>query len=170
MRIEVAGYPMILFTLFACMGNGTTRDQQRYLDRLKVPSLTYKEKQFVYLLSKSGCQDVFLDIPSPGYTAKGHSTYIVKAKLLCNLTETNKDSIIRLSDSLALALYSNIIEDSIIVEFGAIRTDFSVEHSDIKRWHNILFREHPKKCLSKLAGFSVVQKADGSFERHKARN
>lgn len=154
-----------IMLLQSCMGNGTTREQQEYLDNLVDPIPTIKEDNFVNSLKDMGYFNVTLDIPIVGLVGKGSSSYIISMDCPFNLTETNKDSVIQANVDIAHELYTKVIEDSIIVEFGELNVEFTVEHSDIKKWHHILVRTYAKSTLEGWGSFKVVEDGNGKFKR-----
>lgn len=157
----------IIILVSGCLDNGTTTQQRKYLENLQSTSLTNAEVSYLNSLERKGYKDINVHVPISGYKCQGCSSYILKMKAPFSLTKDNKDSIIALSNDIALDLYSSVIEDSIIIELGMIRIEFSVLKSEIESWHYILVREHKKKDLAKAANFKVMEIDKGVFIRKK---
>jgi hypothetical protein len=164
--IVVFGFLIVLYSNLPG-GDGTNPGQQKYLDSLKPPKPTSKEKEYMQRLQKRGFENVKFDIPIIGEYGKGRSDYKIELQCLFNLTEENKDSVIDLNEKIAREMYTSVISDSVIEDFGMLQIAFKIPESRIQitKWHDILVRKYSKFTLEKWCGFKVVKRSPNKFER-----
>jgi|GEM_PF-5084678 len=134
---------------------------------IPIPVPTQKEKNYIDTLESRGFSNVELIIPVIGFKGYGMATYTVKLDCPFNLTESNKDSVIKVSDAIADELYSSVIEDSIIYDCNELFIQFSVKHSAIKKDIPILWQHYTKPSLERWNRFKVVKISPDKFQRQK---
>ncbi len=160
-------YCSIVVFITSCIGDGKTASQREYLKNLKDNPLTNKELNFQDSLKKMNYTNIKFDAPIIGYVCQGCSSYIVQMDCPFDLLEKNKDSVRQINLDMAKFLYSSVIEDSIIYDFGEIRIEYNVAKSEIKDSKKYLEGSYSKGLLEKTAGFKVIESNKGTFERVK---
>lgn len=160
-------YCSIVLFITSCIGDGKTNSQREYLKNLTHYPLTNKELNFQDSLKKMNYTNIKFDAPIIGYVCQGCSSYIVQMDCPFELSEKNKDSVKQINLEMAKFLYSNVIEDSVIYDFGEIRIEYTVEKSEIKDSEKYIKGSYSKKSLEKIVGFKIVESNNGIFKRVK---
>jgi hypothetical protein len=160
------GILMISLLTTGCMGDGTTPSQRYYLDHLKPNKPTAKELNFAKSLVKQGYSEIDFDIPIIGEVGVGASIYTIEMNCPFVLTEQNKDSVIGVTKEIANELYTKVIEDSTIYEFGDVDITFNLHYKTPTTSRFVSFyRMYPKTTLEEWGGFKVVKDGKGGFKR-----
>jgi hypothetical protein len=157
-------YLVIAFVFQSCKWGDNSDIWERTLFE---PIPTQKEKNFIAHLDTIGYRNIELGIPVIGYKYRGGSSYIVYLDGPFELTESNRDSINDLTKNIALDLYNNVIEDSLIYDFGKVKINLSLNYVNppIKKRFVCYQKEYPKDSLEVWSGFKVVTDGKGGFNR-----
>lgn len=158
-QMNIIAYSVsISILLSSCLTVG-----KEYMGNLKPTPPSQKELRFIDSLKREGFSNVKLDIPIPTYTGKGYAFYCIDMKPPFLYDWTKRDSIRLVMREIANKLYSQIIEDSIIIEFRSISVTLHTKSTNGER-KDIAY-DYEKNELELNNGFRVVQDSLSTYRR-----
>jgi hypothetical protein len=152
----------LLVTLASCLNNGQCDD----CGQIPMPKPSQKELAYIDTLKERGLKNIKLIIPLIGEYGYGRNYYAMELDCPFELKHQNTDSIIAVRNEIADELYSNIIEDSIIMDCYEIDLRFNFQKKEFDPYKNDNLTDGIKiSVLEKRNGFRVVKVGKNKFKR-----
>lgn len=165
MKIKLLFTLLIIILVQSC-GWGMTDTQREFYAQPK-GGLSGKEKDFIEDLEHSGYDNILIDKPNYFVDGKDSYSYFLTMDCPFNLTRSNSDSILRIADSLANVLYSDILSDTAIFTSYEISINLKIKKIEESNLSQPQWQSFPKLALEKQNGFKVIEISENEFKRIK---
>lgn len=157
----------LFFLLISCMSNDASIRQTEWYASFQNKPLTEKEKDYIKQLESQGYSKIDIQPPTIGVDFSGSSYYSVSlSNSQIRYTGDNADSLKSISHEIALELYKEIIEDSILFDISKIYISLTIKDGLKKGWERKFEDIFLKKELAKELGFKVI-KSGSIYDRIK---
>lgn len=126
------------------------------------------ELNYIDTLKKSNFKNIKLFIPLVGELGYGRNHYSIEADCNIKLTKSNLDSLIEIRKNLLKLLYSNVLEDSIILDCNEFNFWIKFRMFDFDPFLNDELTDPIRKdSLQKWCGFKVIKVGEKVYKRVK---
>lgn len=151
-------------TLFilSCINDGMSNRQKKYYDGLKNVPFTKKELKFIDSLEKIGYLEVKLKRPMKGIGPLGSNVQSLYLKMKKDVSNQEKGSLLNINKTLAIDLYSNIFEDSVIFDSNQLKVEVTYIGNPKLKTIKVYYS---KDSLESWSGFKVVSESEDKYER-----